>query len=174
MHKIQQSEQLEQNEKFIGKPRLNRNSILIAKRVTAEGRRGTDGFEHLYQEAERQRQERELAQEAKLAEDVPAYPAITRQAADLVRTGPISERLYNDALRQRKKQEDRIDAAQEQTMANASKTAGIRVSQKASTRLYTQGAAQRSRRQKAINMKHTKETRRSHRRSARANYGKRI
>ena len=86
-----QLQQREQSElKY--RPQLNPHSVKIANQDSR--RRQGDVADHLYAQAERQRIERLERQEQKLADEVLGYPAITRQAAVLVRDQDIADRLY--------------------------------------------------------------------------------
>jgi len=74
------------------KPQLNPRSVKLALQDTR--RRHGDVADHLYAQAERQRVERLERREQQLADEVLGYPAITRQAAVLVRDQDIADRLY--------------------------------------------------------------------------------
>ena len=92
-------------------PAINDNSAKIAQMHAMRGRRGRDVSDHLYAHAEQQRLSREEMQERAIVEEIPGYPAITRQAADLVRSGKVSDRLYTAALEQRLRHQRAVEEA---------------------------------------------------------------
>ena len=62
--------------------------------------------EALYEDAEAAKDRLDALREDTYRREVPGYPAITRLAAEMIRDGPVSDRLYNHAKVQRRKREE--------------------------------------------------------------------
>ena len=82
-------------------PAINSRSAALAG-----PRSGREVSEALYADAARQREDREARARESLANEMVAYPAITKKAAQLVRSEDISDRLYSHArdLERRRKE----------------------------------------------------------------------
>lgn len=79
-------------------PLIDKRSARLAEQ-RARRRDGGTGHvsDHLYADAERQRKHRAALQAQAEADELLGYPAITRQAAQLVRDEDVGERLYRNA-----------------------------------------------------------------------------
>ena len=62
--------------------------------------------EALYEDAEAAKDRLDALREDTYRREVPGYPAITRLAAEMIRDGPVSDRLYNHAKVQRRKRQE--------------------------------------------------------------------
>merc|ERR1712232_1528666 len=82
-------------EQIRDRPEINQSSEGMAKEMG----RGTDVCESLYAHAHIQRELRNQKAIEFMQGEVPPYPAITRKAAELVREGKVSDRLYQEAIK---------------------------------------------------------------------------
>ena len=71
-----------------------------------KSQRGITISEHLYGLALERRQHLEELKEDYLSKEVPAHPRITRLAAELVREGCVSDRLYDDYMEKVKQRDE--------------------------------------------------------------------
>jgi hypothetical protein len=105
--KVRQKAQQEMTE-YKGQPLIDEHSARMAERIN--GRTSQSVSERLYADAERERYHRAVLQEKALIENVPGAPAITKQAAQLLRVGEVTDRLYGQALELAKKRQKAIEA----------------------------------------------------------------
>lgn len=92
-HRMFQQEEIK---KLRPKPKINAHSAKLAEQHSKSY--GGDVSHFLFSQAEEQRLHRQELVEDMLSSEVPAHPMITLKAAELVREGNISDRLYEDAL----------------------------------------------------------------------------
>ena len=123
-------------------PKINKRSEMLAKKRRQQLRQGASGRqkspvaaragvvaladdgdddeekqpatigEALYEDAEAAKGRLDKLREDTYRQEVPGYPAITRLAAEMIRDGPVSDRLYNHAKVQRRRRQEMAAAAQ--------------------------------------------------------------
>ncbi|CAK9020490.1 Hypothetical protein SCF082_LOCUS14933, partial [Durusdinium trenchii] len=98
-----EQEEAKTREQVREKPEINPNSA----RIAAEGRvRGGDLGHALHAEAEAQRLNKEMLAKEHFEGSMLATPAITKQAAELVREGSVGDRLYQQAVAKNNQKSD--------------------------------------------------------------------
>jgi hypothetical protein len=98
----------EEMQGFVGHPVINLNSSRIVER---NGERAAkDVCERLYEDAERERMQRERQQEQHLVQQMSGAPTITRHAEKLLRTGDVTDRLYEQAMDLARRRYDAVEA----------------------------------------------------------------
>ena len=97
------SVQEEQASQMRGTPQINRRSAELADELVAQGLRDPNVSEHLYAQAPQIKDKILRMKATQMANENPATPLITRMAAELDRSGPVGDRLYNNALETRSK-----------------------------------------------------------------------
>ena len=86
-------------------PTIDKNSERIAREM---GRAPAESIsDHLYSQALVHRQHIEDLKEDFLSKEVPAHPRITRLAAELVREGNVSDRLYDEYMEKLKEKKEK-------------------------------------------------------------------
>ena len=119
--KIREKEEAEMTY-YKGAPLIDEHSARMAERIS--GRTNQSVSDRLYADAERERYHRAVLQEKSLLENVPGAPAITKQAAQLLRGGEVTDRLYDQAVELAKKRQKAIEEHAQKQLAD---TRGVHI-----------------------------------------------